>query len=319
MKIGIIGAGNMGKKHARVLSELDSVISLAISDINVKEGKALAKKHRAAFYKDFQEMIKAESPDAVIICAPTSVHFLIGKWCLQNKVKTFIEKPIASSVKEGEALIQLAKKNNTLLVIGHIERFNPAIKKVKEIIDKGELGKIIAIVARRIGGFPPQISDVNIAVDLAIHDIDICNYLLNEVPAHALINTQRNHIKKREDSVEFFLKYSRASAYIQANWISPVKIRVLTITGTEGYLEMNYVSQKIEFYKSRYTKFRKRIGDFSDFVLRFSNPDKIIVPVNEKEPLKEELISFLQLVKKGKYVDSSYAVEALKIATMVNK
>jgi UDP-N-acetylglucosamine 3-dehydrogenase len=102
------------------------------------------------------------------------------------------------------------------------------VKKVKEMVEKGELGKVINITIRRVGGFPPQIRDANIAVDLAIHDIDIANYLLSDLPSEVYVNKARNHIVEREDSVEFFLKYnSKSSAYIQANWVTPVKIRKL--------------------------------------------------------------------------------------------
>lgn len=317
MIIGIIGAGNMGEKHARIISQLPYKIELYITDIDKKRGAEIAKKFNGKFISSFEELSKIKNLKAVIIASSTITHYKIGKFFLEKKIPTFIEKPIAMKVWEGERLIRIAKNNNTLLMVGHIERFNPAIQKVKEIVRNGNLGRIIAISTRRIGGFPPQITDMNIGVDLAIHDIDICNYLLEELPQKVLVNNQRNHIKRRDDSVEFFLKYKKSSAYIQANWISPVKIRILTITGTEGYLEMNYITQKIELYKSKYTKFKKNIGEFSDFILRFSTPDKEIVPVLQKEPLMEEMKYFIDLVKNRKRMNSEYALDALKIATKI--
>lgn len=317
MNLGIIGAGNMGEKHARIISQIGSGINLYIVDIDIKRGSEIAKKYNGKYFSSYKQIIKNYILDAVIVASSTKTHYKIGKYFIKKRIPTFIEKPIAMKVWEGERLIQIAKNNKTLLMIGHIERFNPAIQKVKEIVQSGNLGGIIAISARRIGGFPPQITDMNIGVDLAIHDIDICNYLLEELPRKVLVNNQRNHIKRRDDSVEFFLKYKKASAYIQANWISPVKIRILTITGTEGYLEMNYITQKIELYKSKYTKFKKNIGEFSDFILRFSTPDKEVVPIEQKEPLMEEMKYFLDLVKNKKVINSEYALDALRIATKI--
>lgn len=316
MKIAIIGVGNMGKKHLRVYSEIQEVDSIFVADIDEKNRLEAASKYNVPSYKDYKEMIKKEKPDAVSVCVPTVLHYQVVNDCIKMGVKhLLLEKPITLNTKEGEKLLLCAKKYNVNLMIGHIERFNPAVIHVKKMIHEGELGKIIAIMFRRIGGFPPQIKDVNIAVDLAIHDIDIANYLLDELPSKIMVNKQKNHIKKREDSVEFFLKYKKASAYIQANWISPVKIRKLNITGTEGYLEMDFINQKIEFYKSNYDKFKETIGNFSDYMLRFAEPDIISIAIAKKEPLVEEISYFLYCVKNKIKTNSLYALQALRIAT----
>lgn len=314
LKIGVIGIGNMGKNHARILSNISSVKLVGIADINEKNGMSLAKKLRTKFYKDYKLLIANENLNAISICVPTSYHYEVTKYCLNNNLHVLLEKPIASNISQGSTLIKLAKTKRLSLLVGHIERFNPAIIKVKDMIDKGDLGKVTVIMCRRVGGFPPQIKDANIAVDLAIHDIDITNYLLNETPLRIYVNKQKNHIQQREDSVEFFLKYKKTSAYIQANWISPVKIRKLNITGTEGYLELDYITQRIEFYKSNYSKFMEATKDFSDYVLRFSDPDRINISVAKKEPLKEELMFFIDSVLNNKPINSPFAVQALKIA-----
>ena len=314
LKVAVIGTGNMGKNHIRIYSNIPTVNLIAIADIDENIGNKIAKKFQTKFYKDYKQLINDERPEVVSICVQTSFHYEIAKYCLSKGIHVLLEKPITTNVKEGKKLISLAKKNKLNLLVGNIERYNPAVIKVKDMINKGDLGRVTAITARRVGGFPPQIRDVNICVDLAIHDIDIINYLLDELPYEISVNKQRVHIRKRDDSVEFFLKYKHASAYIQTNWITPVKIRKLNITGTEGYLEMDYVSQKIEFYKSNYSKFKEESKDFSDFVLLFSQPDKIDIAVAKKEPLKEEISYFLNCIESKIRIDSSFAVEALKIA-----
>lgn len=316
--VAVIGTGNIGKHHIRIYSEIPNVQLVGIADINEKIGSSLTKKYRTKFYTSSKELLEKEVPNIASICVPTSLHYDVAKVFIEKRINILLEKPIATDLVEAKKLLTLARKNNVQILIGHVERFNPAVKKVKEMIDKGELGKIIAIMARRVGGFPPQIKDANISVDLAIHDIDVANYLLGEQPKEVYVNKQKNHIKNREDSVEFFLKYRRASVYIQANWISPVKIRKLNITGTEGYLEMDYITQKIEYYKSNYSKFKEATKDFSDYILRFSIPDRINISVAKKEPLKEEIQYFLSMIENNQRIDSQFAVNALKIAQNSN-
>jgi UDP-N-acetylglucosamine 3-dehydrogenase len=313
LKAAVIGVGSMGKNHLRTYSEISKIQLVAISDLNETLGNILSNEFNVKYYKDYKKMIDIEKPNIVSICVPTFFHYQIAKYCIERKNNILLEKPITMDIHEAEELLKLAKENNIKFLIGHVERYNPAVRKIKKMIDKEELGKIITIIARRVGGFPPQIKDANIAIDLAIHDIDIVNYLLEDLPIEISVNKQRNHIKQREDSVEFFLKYKNVSAYIQANWITPVKIRKLNITGTEGYLEMDYINQQIEFYKSNYNKFKETSKDFSDYVLRFSEPDKINISVAKKEPLKEEILYLINCIENNIEIDSQFAIDALKI------
>lgn len=314
LKAAVIGVGNMGKNHVRTYFEIENIDLAAVTDLNEKLGSETAQTYKTEYFKDYQEMLATIKPDMVSICVPTAYHFAVAKDCIKAGVNLLLEKPITMDVKEGQELIAMTKKHKVKMLIGHIERFNPAVKKVKEMIDKGELGEITSIMARRVGGFPPQIKDANIAVDLAIHDIDIANFLLGELPQEVVMAKRKSHIQRREDSVEIFMKYKSASAYVQANWITPVKIRKLNITGTEGYLEMDYINQKIEFYKSNYDKFLQEIGDYSDYILRFSDPDQMDINVAKKEPLREEILYLADHIAKNEEIDCNYAVEALKIA-----
>lgn len=317
LKAAVIGVGNMGKNHVRTYSEIDEIELVAIAELNEDLGKKVSDEFKVKYYKDFIKMMENEKPDLVSIVVPTKFHYQVATECLNRKINTLLEKPIAITVEEGQKLIEIAKSNNTNLLIGHIERHNPAVKKVKSIIEDNKLGKIISIIARRVGGFPAQIHDANIAVDLAIHDVDIVNYLLDELPTEVSINKQKNHIEKREDSVDIFLKYQKASAFVQSNWITPVKIRKLYITGTEGYLEMDYISQEIDFYKSNYEKLRETLGGYSDYIVKFSNPEKIKIELEKKQPLKEELLYFVNLIRNNEKVYSEFALDALKVCLTI--
>ena len=312
LKVSIIGVGKMGRNHLRVYSEISEVKITSIVEIS-KELINLPYEDIKCF-ADYKEMIKERKPDLVSICVPTSFHYEVAKYCLKNNINVLLEKPICLDVKEAKELLRIAEEFNVKFLVGHIERFNPALLKVKEMIKNNELGQIIALMSRRVGGFPPQIQDVNVAVDLAIHDIDIANFILNDYPQEILVKKKRSLIEKREDSVEFFLKYKNASSYIQANWVTPVKIRKLCITGTAGYLELDYIQQEIEFYKSNYQKFKEDINSFSDYVVNFSEPDKTLISLAKKEPLKEEVQYFINCINNNIKVDSNFALDALKIA-----
>lgn len=314
LRCAVIGVGNMGKNHVRCYSDMEDCDLVGVSDVNFLLLEETKKQYEIFGIDDYKYLIDQKKPDIVSVCVPTALHREVAGYCLEKGVHVLLEKPLAMNIDEGRELLELARANNRKLFVGHIERFNPAVKKVKEMIDAGELGKITAIIMRRVGGFPPQIKDANIAVDLAIHDIDIANYLLDELPNKIAVHKRKNHIERREDAVEFFLEYSTASAYIQANWISPIKVRKLNVTGSEGYLEMDFVNQQITFYKSNYEKFSEKIENYSDYVLRFSEPDKVVISVAKKEPLKEELKYFIDCVAKNKDVDSQFALDALKIA-----
>lgn len=315
LRCAVIGVGNMGANHARVYFELPESRLVAVSDVNKKIGNAAAQKFSTHYYEDYLEMLEKEKIDLVSICVPTVLHYIVAQECANQKINILLEKPIAINLDYAEKILNLAQKQKIKFLVGHIERFNPAITKVKEIIDKGELGEVINIIARRVGGLPPQIRDANIAVDLAIHDIDIANYLLGANPQKIIVNKQKNHLEKREDSVEFFLKYKKASAFIQSNWITPIKIRKLNITGSDGYLEMDYISQSIKFYKSNYQKFKETTDVFADYVLKFSDPDQINIIPQKKEPLKEEILYIINAILKNTQINSSFALDALKIAT----
>lgn len=308
----VIGSGNMGQKHARIYSEIADLI--AVSDIDSVNGQKIANIYKIRYYKNYLEMLNTEKPDAVTVATPTNTHKSIAIECLKRKIPTLVEKPIAKSIEDAKDIINIAKENNTLLLIGHIERFNPAVRKVKELITMGKLGNVINVMARRVGGFPAQIRDVDIAVDLAIHDIDIINYLLEENPIKIITNKHRVHVLNREDSSEFFMLYSKTSAFIQTSWISCVKIRKLNITGSDGYLEMDYINQEITYYKSKYRKFWNTFMGYSDFILQFANPKVQQILITKKEPLKEELKYFLKCIRNKQLVDADYALIALKIA-----
>ncbi len=294
MKVAVIGVGKMGRHHARNYYEMPEAELAAICDIKESTGKPLAKKFKCTYYKDFRAMLRTESLDALSVVVPTKSHYQVAREVLRQGVHILVEKPITETMPQARALIKAAKHYQCVMAIGHIERFNPAVQQLKKIIDAGKLGTITSISAKRVGPFAPQIKDANVLIDLAVHDIDIFSYLLDREPTTIHANGGKAIHKHIHDYAEIFLTYKNISGYIQVNWITPVIIRELTVTGTKAFVKLNYITQEIEYYKSSY---KTEFTDHGDFIVKFGNTKqkKIVVPY--QEPLRAELSSFLSAVR----------------------
>jgi len=312
IKVGVIGLGNMGRNHARVYSELEEAELVAVADLN-RELKEIAKNAGCKFYSDYREMLGKEDIEAVSIAVPTKLHRSIALECIESGKDVLIEKPIASSLKEAEEIVKAGKRKKRIIMVGHIERFNPAVRKLKEMIKKKKFGEIISISARRVGIFPPQIKDANVILDLAVHDIDIFNYLLEKKPDEVYAKAGKALINDREDNASILLSYGNVSCTLQVNWITPVKIRELAVTGTKGYAELNYVAQELKLYESVY---EKSYDSFGDFLVKFGKPNEVAVELEKEEPLKAELKSFLECVESRNEpgVSGKDALSALQIS-----
>ena len=317
MRVAVIGAGNMGKNHARVYAELEEAELVAIADRD-KTKKKLAEKLGCRFYDDYKEMAEKENIDAVSIALPTSLHKEASIFCLEKGLHVLVEKPIASSADEAEEIINAAERNKKLLMVGHIERFNPAVTELKKMIKKKKLGEIISLSAKRVGIFPPQIKDANVILDLAIHDIDVFNYLLERMPTKIYAEAGKALNEKREDHAFIMLAYNSILGFIQVNWITPVKIRELAVTGQRGYAELDYITQDLKIYE---TVIEKDYDSFGDFVLKFGKAEKEEIEIAKEEPLKVELRHFIECIERKTSSISSGedAIKALKIAEDIMK
>jgi len=292
IKTAVIGVGVMGLNHVRVLAQISKLA--AVCDIDVGRGDKVASRYGVRFYRDYKKMLDKEEIGVVIVAVPTRFHRKVVIDCLKRKIATLVEKPIAGSLDGAEKIVKEAEKNNVFLMVGHVERFNPAVIKLKELIDKGRLGRIVNLLAVRVGIKPPKGRNFDVAVDLGIHDVDVFNYLVGKYPYKKTVIRTRIYDKNIADSASILLKYKNAVGLVQTNWITPVKIRKLYVTGTKGFSELDYISQKLVIYD------RLLLGK-KVYVMR-------------KEPLEKELEYFLKKKKKG-YLSEVVkpAVEALKI------
>lgn len=314
IKVAVIGGGNMGRHHLRNYFLLPEAELVALADINPAT-KSLAKEYKTKHFTDYKKMLDETNPDAVSIVVPTQFHAAFATTVMKRGIHCLLEKPITSTVKEADQLIALAKKQKVVFTVGHIERYNPIVRKVKEIVDDNKIGQITSVICKRVGGFPANEPKTDVIIDLAVHDIDIISFLLGEQPKSIASHGSRTHHSKQIDSAEILMDYGRASGFVQANWLTPVKIRTIALTGSEGYLEGNYITQELEYYRHN---MQKTMGDsFSNFVIKMGEPEKTIIKVDFEEPLAVELKAFLSKIQGSaqvQLVEPYDAREALRLA-----
>ncbi|MBS3116485.1 Gfo/Idh/MocA family oxidoreductase [Candidatus Woesearchaeota archaeon] len=306
-RVAVIGVGSMGQNHARVYFNSDEAELVAVSDANEQQAERIGKKYNVPFYKDYKKMLEMEEIEAVSIAVPTSLHKEVALFNMYKRKHILLEKPIAASEEEAREIIDAAEKNKVRLMVGHIERFNPAILELKKRWP--ELGEIYKIEVQRIGPFPGRMTDVGVIIDLSVHDIDIINYLTNMYPTKVFAETQQKLHPHHEDSVTALLRYGKdIKALLSINYLSPTKIRQLKVFGEKGMFETNYLTQELFFYENPgYT------SDSWDTVIE-GDMRKIII--QKKEPLQAEIEAFLSCVKEGHDapVNGQQGLDVLRIA-----
>lgn len=296
LNVGVIGVGRMGQEHARVFSQLQETNLVAVSDTNEKQGQYLATKYEARYFKNYREMLERVNIDALSIAVPTSLHKDVAVECIRRQKPILIEKPIADSIENAKLIVKEAERYKVKVTVGHIERFNLVVQELKNVIHQRKLSAITSISTKRVGVYPPRIKDVNVIVDLAVHDIDICNFLLGKKPTAVYARAGKALNSKKFDYASILVKYNGVDAVIQVNWITPVKIRELCVTGIKGYAELNYLTQTLRIYENDY---KRGYDSFGDFVVEFGSPRIREVSIKE-EPLKLELSHFIHYVRDDK-------------------
>jgi len=274
--VGVIGVGAMGLNHARVYSRIENANLLAISDLMKDKADEVAATYNATSYKDYKEVLEIPEIDAVSVCVPTTHHHQVVMDAIEYDKHVLVEKPIAFTLKEAREMVKAAKKSDLKLATGHVERFNPVVQEAKALIQDGAIGNVVSTSAKRVGPFPPRIKDVGVTVDLAIHDLDVMYYLLDD-PIKEVYANMGSILEKceYEDHAEIMTKFSSGIiGMLEVNWLTPYKKRKLEITGVDGIISLDYIDQTVDVYG----KFTQKIG------------------VEQKEPLKEELSSFLHSI-----------------------
>jgi len=296
LKMAVVGVGFWGRNHVRVLSELPDVELVAVCDIDQQRTAVVAEKYGLKAYNDSSKMYQKENVDAVTLCVWSTRLSEEALKALKAGKHVLVEKPMAKSSTEAKKIVDLAEEEKLILTVGFIERFNPAVKRLKEAIMEGKIGSPVSATIRRVTKWPERIGDVGVVKDTAIHDIDMARFIFNEDPLSVYAKAGNLKHSKFEDYAQIMLSFSDGkSAFLEANWLTPYKIRKLTVTGSEAIISLDYITQEMTI---------ETLG-------------QTLTPrYDVEEPLKLELQHFVECVKNGRtpLVSGTDGLKALKIA-----
>jgi len=292
IRTGVIGVGSMGQNHARIYDEISDLV--AVSDPDSKQGKEVAQRYGVKWFENYKDML--EHVDAVSIAVPTFLHEDISNKVAKAKVHILVEKPLATGVKESQSIIDAAKENEIVLCVGHVERYNPVVSAATSFFNEKDSGNILTLTARRFSNYPSRISDVGVLYDLTIHDVDIISQFARANPVTVYASGGKSQNKNYEDYVNIIINFENGIIGVcQTNWLTPMKVRDLSITTDKNFVALDFLSKKVTVHSSEYLSVDN--SNLYDTKIEFSQR---VLGVREIEPLKEELVDFLTSIKKGK-------------------
>jgi predicted dehydrogenase len=301
VKVGIVGCGYWGPnlvRNFRSLPDCSLKIMCDLSEQRLKHLKTLYPEVEGA--TDYSHVLNGVGLDAVIIATPVRTHFALAKAALLAGKHTFIEKPMASSAAECEELIAIARKNGLVLMTGHTFLYSPAVRKIKEIVQKGDIGEIRYICARRLNLGLFQ-KDINVAWDLAPHDISIILHIMEEQAVTINCQGSARVTPGIEDVTTIWLGFTRQrSAIIHSSWLDPRKVREMTIVGSKRMIVYDDVSQleKIRIFDARVER-PPHYDTFAEFHYAYHYGDVHVPYIKQEEPLKTECQHFLDCIRSG--------------------
>lgn len=297
VRVGIIGVGYLGTQHARILSYLEEAELKGVADIDFKKAVQIGNRHGVNYYQNYEDML--DEIDAAIVSTPTSEHFSISMNLLRRGKSVLVEKPITETIEQAEELVELSRRNGLILQVGHLERFNPAVEAVETLIREPRF-----IEVQRLGSFSARSLDIDVVLDLMIHDLDIIMAMIKD--EITVIRASGIHVlSEKIDIANARLEFKTGSvATLTASRVHQGKVRKLRIFEPTVYYSIDYIDQEVKVFplNSRHTEIRT-------------------LKIQKEEPLKRELQSFLESVRTGKTskVSGEEGLRALRLAYNVLK
>ena len=304
LAVAVVGLG-FGANHARVLSELEGVRLAAVCDRDeTKLSRFSAMTPPPATYTDVDAMLKFERLEAVIVAVPAHLHAPIARKAMNAGCAVLVEKPMATSLDEGRKLIEAAASAGVMLAPAHIERFNPAVQALARCVQEGAIGKVLQISARRLAYFLPRGRDVDVGVvhDLAYHDIDMLRFIVGAEVGRVFAETHCNIHTPYEDAINAMLRFeSGAIGTVEVNWLSPRKVRDLTVLGDLGLLTAEYAdfrSARLYYQPAQRLEESPGLDQGSRLYVRGDEPPPArALAIEAHEPLREELSAFVKAMR----------------------
>lgn len=313
LKMGVIGVGNMGQHHVRVLSLLKDIELVGVSDANLARGIEIASQYKTHFYENYVDLLP--SVDAVCIAVPTKLHHEVGVNCLQAGVHVLIEKPIAASIAEAESLVNLAAETRCILQVGHIERFNPAFRELSKVI---QTERILALEARRLSPYSHRANDVSVVLDLMIHDIDLMLELSASPVVKLTASGSASSSSGNLDYVTANLGFANGVvATLTASKITHRKIRCLAAHCQNSLIETDFLANEILIHRHQQTNF---LAEKPQILYKQDGITEKVYTSNV-EPIYAEIEHFVNCIRGGERpsVGGEQALKALRLGSLIEQ
>lgn len=297
LRVGVVGVGHIGSSHARLYADVPNAELAAIYDIDRGRANSMAKKVGTIVAKTLDEF--AEFVDAASICTPTQSHHEIAVPLLQRGKHLLVEKPIAENPHDATELAEIAAQNGLILQVGHVERFNPVLSALESRLTHPRF-----IEAHRLSPYPNRSTDIGVILDLMIHDLEIILHLVGS-PVENIDAVGIPVLSKGEDIANARIRFENGCvANVTSSRISPERMRKIRVFQEDAYLSLDYEKQSGEIYRREGGKITR---------------DK--VPIEREEPLKQQLVSFIECATTGRQprVSGFQATAALELAVQITK
>lgn len=317
VNLGVIGCGYWGSNLIRNFVEISESKVMAVADLSEERLAYIRSRYPSIrTTKDYQDFFDMPL-DAVVVATPPATHFRIAQDCLQHDLHTFVEKPLTLNSRDAQRLVKLADAKGLILMVGHTFEYNPAVRELKKLIERGELGRIYYIDAVRVnlGLFQP---DLNVLWDLAPHDLSILNYILGRDPISVRAQGAANIFSDKHDVVYLTLRYrDNILAHIHLSWLDPCKVRRITIVGSKKMVVYDDVEtlEKIKIY-DKGVEALPYINTFGEFQCSYRYGNVIIPNIRFVEPLRVECRHFLDCITNNTEPQSSGKV-GLKVVKVL--
>jgi predicted dehydrogenase len=309
IRVGVVGVGHLGQHHARNYYNNPRCELVYVCDSNANQAKTIAKAYNAQATTQFEDLIG--KVDAVSIATPTFTHFDIASKFLENKIHCLVEKPICTTVVDAAKLTAMARRNGLVLQVGHIEHFNLAVQKFKEILTTPRF-----IECHRQGPFDPRVRDVGVVLDLMIHDIDIILRIVNS-PIRSIEAVGVAILTEKEDIANARIRFENGCiANVTVSRVTPKPLRKLRVFQDDAYISLDYRNQTMEVFRRRPRTDIPKPGEPKYFI------ESKKIRVKREEPLKLELDHFLTCIEKqvlDPQTTGEQAMEALDVVIRITE
>jgi len=300
LRIGAIGCGYWGPNLIRNFVEIPGAVVVAVSDLQVEPMNRIRQRFPLIEHatRDYRDLFDLEL-DAVVIATPPATHHAIARDCLEHGLHVLVEKPITLNSDDAIDLIRVAEANDRVLMVGHTFEYNPAVLKIKDLMDAGEIGQVYYIYSNRVNLGRVQ-RDVNVLWSIAPHDISILIYLLGALPLQVSARGATYLSEGIEDVVFITLAFpNNVLAHVHASWLDPGKVRRMTVVGSRKMVVYDDVDSeaKIKIYDKGV--YRKGDPVFGEFQFRLHSGDIFIPKIDMSEPLQVECQHFLDCIRTG--------------------